>query len=143
MSSSGLGLQSLEFASDFRHQATFGALRGEVEGVLQRAGARPSVADDDVAPQPQQERTAYLPVIGALGQWLLRGFFQELARRADYREVGGSLLLGLRGNAIVCHGGSGPRPLQNAIHLAAQCAERGLEAEIAREFGRLQGQASA
>ncbi len=81
--------------------------------------------------------------LGRLGQWLLRGFFRELDQRADYREVGGSLLLGLRGNAIVCHGGSGPRPLQNAIHLAAQCAERGLVAEIAREFGRLQGQASA
>ena len=61
-----------------------------------------------------------------LGHRLMRGFFLDLARRTDYREVGGSLLLGLRGVGIVCHGASNPRTLCNGIRLAVQCVERRL-----------------
>ena len=65
-----------------------------------------------------------------LGHRLMRGFFLDLARRTDYREVGGSLLLGLRGVGIVCHGASNPRSLFNGIRLAVQCVERRLVEEI-------------
>jgi glycerol-3-phosphate acyltransferase PlsX len=70
--------------------------------------------------------------IARLGHWLMRGFFLDMARRTDYREVGGSLLLGLRGVGIVCHGASNPRTIYNGIRLAAQCVERQLVGEIDR-----------
>jgi glycerol-3-phosphate acyltransferase PlsX len=75
-------------------------------------------------------------VLGRLGYLLLRGFFLDLARRTDYREVGGSLLLGLRGAAVVCHGSSSARTIQNGLRWAAQCAERGLVEKIDRAFER-------
>ena len=61
-----------------------------------------------------------------IGFLLLRRFFLDLARRTDYREIGGSLLLGLRGGAVVCHGASNARTVYNAIRLATRCGEHGL-----------------
>lgn len=78
-----------------------------------------------------------------LGYWLLRGFFLDLARRTDYREIGGSLLLGLRGVAVVCHGSSNARTIQNALGLAARCAARNLVAEISRDLPRQSGRHTA
>ena len=69
-----------------------------------------------------------------LGLWLARGFLVELARRSDYREVGGSLLLGLRGIAVVCHGGSNAHTLENAIREAIACDRRGLVKALAQGF---------
>ena len=70
------------------------------------------------------------PLLARLGHRLMRGFFLDLARRTDYREVGGSLLLGLNGVGIVCHGASSPRTIFNGIRLAVQCVERRLVEEI-------------
>ncbi|MCZ6531587.1 MAG: phosphate acyltransferase PlsX [SAR324 cluster bacterium] len=72
--------------------------------------------------------------LARLGRLLLRRFFLDLARRTDHREIGGSLLLGLRGVGIVCHGSSSPRAIANGIRLAMQCVEQGLVEEIDRGF---------
>jgi glycerol-3-phosphate acyltransferase PlsX len=69
-----------------------------------------------------------------LGRLLLRRFFLDLARRTDHREIGGSLLLGLQGVGIVCHGSSSPRAIANGIRLAVQCVEQGLVEEIDQGF---------
>lgn len=50
----------------------------------------------------------------------------SLVRRMDYREYGGSCLLGVNGNIIVAHGRSQARAIKNAIGLAKQVVERGI-----------------
>ena len=60
-----------------------------------------------------------------IGFRLLRGFFLDLAQRTDYREIGGSILLGLRGSAVVCHGASNAHAIYNGIRLAAREWDKG------------------
>jgi len=49
----------------------------------------------------------------------LSGIFQAL----DYTEYGGAPLLGVNGVTIICHGGSPPRAVRNAIRVAVQAVE--------------------
>jgi phosphate acyltransferase len=55
-------------------------------------------------------------------------------RRLDYTESGGAPLLGIRGVTFICHGGSPPRAIQNAILAAARTVERGVVEHIARRL---------
>jgi len=48
----------------------------------------------------------------------------SLAKKMDYRRVGGASLLGLNGNIIIAHGRSQATAIQNAIGLAKRCAEQ-------------------
>jgi phosphate acyltransferase len=74
--------------------------------------------------------------LARLGALLMRGVFAELRRRTDYREVGASLLLGLNGVALVCHGASNARALFNAVQLARACVEGRLVGALGAEFAR-------
>ncbi|HEV2130427.1 MAG TPA: phosphate acyltransferase PlsX [Longimicrobiaceae bacterium] len=49
----------------------------------------------------------------------LKRVFQVL----DYTEYGGAPLLGVNGVSVICHGGSPPRAIRNAIRVAAQSVE--------------------
>ena len=71
---------------------------------------------------------------GRLGRLLLRGIFLELARRTDYREIGGSPLLGLQGVCIVAHGSSTPSAIANAVHEAEHCVRVDLVGAMARSM---------
>jgi glycerol-3-phosphate acyltransferase PlsX len=48
----------------------------------------------------------------------------------DYAEYGGAPLLGVRGVSIVCHGGSPPRAIKNAIRVAV----RSVESDMVRDM---------
>jgi len=48
-----------------------------------------------------------------------RRSFENIRRQLDYREYGGAPLLGINGVGIICHGGSSPRAIRNAIKMAA------------------------
>jgi glycerol-3-phosphate acyltransferase PlsX len=50
----------------------------------------------------------------------------------DYTEYGGAPLLGVNGVTIICHGGSPPRAIRNAIRVAAQAVERKMVPHIER-----------
>ncbi|MEJ7875839.1 MAG: phosphate acyltransferase PlsX [Solirubrobacterales bacterium] len=66
--------------------------------------------------------------ISALGGLLLRPALGGLRREMDPDTVGGAILLGVRGVAVVGHGSSGPNGIANAIRLAARAvSERGVE----------------
>ncbi len=82
-------------------------------------------------------------LLARLGALLMRGVFSELRHRTDYREVGGSLLLGLNGVALVCHGASNARTLFNAVQVAARCVEGGLVGQLAAELARRTAAAGA
>ncbi|MFC2056990.1 phosphate acyltransferase PlsX [Chloroflexota bacterium] len=55
------------------------------------------------------------------------------SKRLDYREYGGSCLLGVNGNIIIAHGRSRAKAVKNAIGLAKQTAERSIHQKIQEE----------
>ena len=56
----------------------------------------------------------------------------KLFRVFDYTEYGGAPLLGVNGHTIICHGGSPPRAIRNAIRVAIQAID-------ARMLGHIEG----
>jgi glycerol-3-phosphate acyltransferase PlsX len=58
---------------------------------------------------------------GVIGGLLLRPALGGLRRDLDPDTVGGAILLGLRGVAVIGHGSSGEEGIANAVRLAARC----------------------
>jgi len=56
-------------------------------------------------------------------------------RVLDYAEYGGAPLLGLGGVSIICHGGSPPKAIQNALTAAERAVRAGLVKHSAEELG--------
>jgi phosphate acyltransferase len=56
--------------------------------------------------------------------------FTSMFRAFDYTEYGGAPLLGVNGVTIICHGGSPPRAISNAIRVAVQAVETRMVAHI-------------
>jgi glycerol-3-phosphate acyltransferase PlsX len=66
--------------------------------------------------------------VAAAGGLLLRPALGGLRRAMDPNAVGGAILLGLRGVAVVAHGSSTPEGIANAVRLADRTvAERAVE----------------
>ena len=55
----------------------------------------------------------------------------------DYTEYGGAPLLGVNGVTIICHGGSPPRAIRNAIRVAKQAVENDMVKHIQSRLARL------
>jgi glycerol-3-phosphate acyltransferase PlsX len=73
---------------------------------------------------------------GKVGAWLARNSFRDFKKRVDYSEVGGAPLLGVRGVCIICHGSSNANAIKNAIRVAVEFAEGGVNARIESELSR-------
>jgi phosphate acyltransferase len=56
----------------------------------------------------------------------------------DYTEYGGAPLLGVNGVVIICHGGSPPKAVANAIRVAAQAVEQEMVLHIENRLSQLQ-----
>jgi glycerol-3-phosphate acyltransferase PlsX len=56
--------------------------------------------------------------ISSVGGLLIRGRVGRLRDEIDPNTVGGAILLGLRGVAVIAHGGSTPEGIANAVRLA-------------------------
>ncbi len=65
-----------------------------------------------------------------VGAFLARGAIKALKAKLDYREVGGSPLLGVNGVAVVAHGRSDGYAIRHAIRIAKQAAENKIVAAI-------------
>ena len=74
--------------------------------------------------------------LARLGFWLMHRVLRDLLRRTDYRQIGGSLLLGLNGIAVACHGASNAATLVQAIGMAQDCLKGGLVERLRAEFSR-------
>ena len=76
-----------------------------------------------------------------VGAKLAMPAFERFRRRIDYTEMGGAPLLGIDGAAIICHGASPVKAIKNAVRVAQEWAQAGLnehikaaiEAEVARD----------
>ncbi len=55
----------------------------------------------------------------------------------DYTEYGGAPLLGVNGVTIICHGGSPPRAIRNAIRVAKQAVDHHMVRHIQNRLSRL------
>lgn len=61
----------------------------------------------------------------------------DLIHRHDYAAYGGAPLLGIDGICMICHGSSGDRAIQNALHVAAKYAKAGLNDQIVAELAAM------
>ena len=59
-------------------------------------------------------------LLAQAGFLLARPALREFRRKVDHAEYGGVPLLGVRGTAIVCHGGSSVRAIRNAVRVAIE-----------------------
>ncbi|HEV2014451.1 MAG TPA: phosphate acyltransferase PlsX [Candidatus Dormibacteraeota bacterium] len=62
--------------------------------------------------------------LAMLGGLLIRPKLQAVRRRADWREFGGALLLGVNGVAVIAHGRSDARAIYNAVRVARDAVDR-------------------
>jgi phosphate acyltransferase len=74
-------------------------------------------------------------IIGLLGkagldQQAMTGALKDL----DYSEHGGAPLLGVKGISIISHGKSSPRAIKNAIKVAVQAIDTGMDDHIGRRL---------
>lgn len=68
--------------------------------------------------------------LGKLGYLLLKPSFARFKRKVDYAEYGGAPLLGVDGISIICHGRSSGRAIKNAIRVAKESFDRGVNRRI-------------
>jgi phosphate acyltransferase len=61
---------------------------------------------------------------------------EEVFRLLDYTETGGAPLLGVNGIPIICHGGSPPKAIENAIRVADRAAKASMVSHFVRELTR-------
>jgi len=72
-------------------------------------------------------RKSPIAITGAL---LMRKVFKLLKKEIDYAEVGGAPLIGIKGCAIVSHGKSNARAIENAIYQAISYIDTGVNEHI-------------
>jgi len=73
-------------------------------------------------------------VFRQVGAFLLQPTFTGLRKIFDYEEYGGAPLLGINGVCIICHGGSTPKAIRNAIREATKMISEGITEIIGQEL---------
>jgi phosphate acyltransferase len=73
-------------------------------------------------------------ITSQVGYLLSRKAFADFKKRVDYAEYGGAPLLGIKGVCIVGHGSSNAVAIKNAIRVAAQVADSGINNKIQQEL---------
>ncbi len=71
--------------------------------------------------------------MGKLGGLLLKPAFKRFKAKIDYDEYGGAPLLGINGISIVSHGRSSAKAIKNAIRVAKESFEKGVNRHIQEE----------
>jgi len=72
-----------------------------------------------------------------VGALLSRSAFTDFKKRLDHTEYGGAPLLGVKGVCIITHGSSNANAMKNAVRVAAEFAERGVNQQIERGLAAL------
>ena len=85
----------------------------------------------------QEIKTSPLRLLGEL--LLLKGAFANLKKKVDYAEYGGAPLLGVKQVAIISHGKSNARAIENAVYQALRACEAKVCERIAQAFASTKG----
>jgi phosphate acyltransferase len=72
-----------------------------------------------------------------VGAFLSRSAFTDFKKRLDHTEYGGAPLLGVKGVCIITHGSSNANAMKNAVRVAAEYAQRGINESIERGLAAL------
>jgi phosphate acyltransferase len=72
-----------------------------------------------------------------VGAWLSRSAFTDFKKRLDHTEYGGAPLLGVKGVCIITHGSSNANAMKNAVRVAAEFSQRGINDSIERGLATL------
>jgi glycerol-3-phosphate acyltransferase PlsX len=64
----------------------------------------------------------------------MRKVFKLLKKQIDYAEIGGAPLIGIKGCAIVSHGKSNARAMENAIYQAIAYVDTGVNKHILQKL---------
>jgi len=72
--------------------------------------------------------------LSQIGYLLSRKAFQNFKKTVDYAEYGGAPLLGINGVGMICHGGSNPKAIKNAIRFAYDYALKGVNCRMAEKL---------
>jgi phosphate acyltransferase len=59
---------------------------------------------------------------------------EEALRLLDWTETGGAPLLGVNGISIICHGGSPPKAIRNAVGVAVRAVESGMVSHLEKQL---------
>src|SRR5581483_7550804 len=78
-----------------------------------------------------------------VGALLSRSAFADFKKRLDHTEYGGAPLLGVKGVCFITHGSSNMNAIKNAIRVAGEFAERGINDTIEKELATLRAAAVA
>jgi phosphate acyltransferase len=76
-------------------------------------------------------------ITSQVGALLARKAFTDFGRKLDPSEYGGAPLLGVKGVAIVGHGASNANAIKNAVRVAKQFYESGVNTRIEQELSSL------
>ncbi len=79
-------------------------------------------------------RKSPIAITGAL---LMRKVFRLLKKQMDYAEIGGAPLIGIKGCAIVSHGKSNAKAIENAIYQAINYVDTGVNEHIIQRLEEL------
>jgi glycerol-3-phosphate acyltransferase PlsX len=79
-------------------------------------------------------RKSPVAITGAL---LMRKVFKLLKKEIDYAEIGGAPLIGIKGCAIVSHGKSNAKAIENAIYQAINYVDTGVNEHIVSRLKEL------
>src|SRR6195256_1682735 len=72
-----------------------------------------------------------------VGYMLSRSAFADFKKRLDHTEYGGAPLLGVRGVCFITHGSSNANAMKNAVRVAAELSQRGINESIERGLAAL------
>lgn len=76
-------------------------------------------------------------LMGKIGYLLARPAFTAFKRKVDYSEVGGAPLLGIDGIGMICHGGSTPKAIMNAIYTAREYVAKEVNQKLLVQLEKL------
>ncbi len=68
---------------------------------------------------------------------MVRPILKKMYSKINYEEFGGALLLGVKGITVICHGRSSAYAIKNAVKVAYNAVESGVNKSIASHYGEL------
>ena len=73
-------------------------------------------------------------IISMIVGMLAKPFMKRIYRKINYEEFGGCLLLGVKGITVIAHGRSKAYAIKNAVRVAKEAVETGVNEKIAKYY---------
>ena len=80
----------------------------------------------------------YHDPISKLIGFLVKPILKKMYAKVNYEEFGGALLLGVKGITVICHGRSSAYAIKNAVRVAYNAVEAGVNKSIASHYGEIE-----